>query len=50
MKKLKTLKTLALIGLLSQVPSAQAASVFFDASTFGIKNAVGGSYQTQLII
>lgn len=42
MKTIQTLKTLALIGLLSQIPSAKAASVFFDSSTFGIKNAAGG--------
>jgi len=41
----QTIKTLILVGILSQIPSAKAASVFFDSSTFGIKNAAG----TQLL-
>ena len=41
----ETIKTLILVGILSQIPSAKAASVFFDSSTFGIKNAAG----TQLL-
>jgi len=45
MKTMNKMKTLVLIGLLSQIPAAKAASVFFDSSTFGIKNVAG----TQLI-
>jgi hypothetical protein len=41
----ETIKALMLVGILSQIPSAKAASVFFDSSTFGIKNAAG----TQLL-
>jgi len=40
-----TIKALMLVGILSQIPSAKAAAVFFDSSTFGIKNAAG----TQLL-
>jgi len=35
------IKTLIVVGLLIQNPSAKAASVFYDSTTFGIKSATG---------